>query len=612
MSSHLAVHQRNNQQFTILRPNQVTHASPITPGDTFVTPISEVGVQTTAQIMEAPSRYSMTDNVSNQHQAISNTIVSETLEITEPRVYHVGWRLHALTAGLCMSLLLSTLETTIVSTSLVSIVNDLHGFDKSGWVVTSYLLTYTGFLIIYAKLSDTLGCKLMLLCAITLFTVFSVACGVSSSMLLLIVLRAFQGAGASGIYALSTVMVTMMVPPAKYSTYVAITTSVFALSSVLGPLLGGAINDHTTWRWVFFLNGPGGVLAAVLIAFSIPFGFPYGESNKFFQKLVTEKAWKRVDGLGGLLSLAASILLVFALQQGGVAYPWDSGAIISVFILSGLAWIAFILWERQLSFRSVVCEPEAMFPWNLAKNRFILGLFINGFLTGFPFMAAIINIPQRLQTVNSTTPIGAGIRLLPLLLLSPVASALSGFLISKTKVPPLYLLLIGGSLQTIGVGLFSSLDSSNLDIPSAQYGYQVIMGLGFGFNLSTLLIMVPMIISEKDIPVSFAWVTQLRVLGGTIGLAVCSAILINYIKDATSDFLSPDQVGEILLSSGNIDSLAPETQSRTRMVFAAAYSQQMRTMLYFSIASLLSLLLLLEKRPRRVVNLATGQISKSH
>ncbi|KAI0097180.1 major facilitator superfamily transporter [Nemania sp. FL0031] len=551
----------------------------------------------------------------DQNTQTNTTALLPTNEIatqtdTKPKVYHVGWRLHALTAGLCVSLLLSTLETTIVSTSLVSIVNALHGFDRSSWVVTSYLLTYTGFLIIYAKLSDILGCKLMLLCAITLFTVFSIACGLSNSMFLLIILRAFQGAGASGIYSLSTIIVTMMVPPAKYAIYIAITTSVFAISSVLGPILGGAINDHTTWRWVFFLNGPGGILAAALVAFSIPFGFPYGKSNKFFRTMIESKAWKRIDFLGALLSLAASILLVFALQQGGVAYSWNSSAIIASFVVSGLLWIGFVLWERKLSLQPIVCEP--LFPWRLAKNRFILGLLINGFLTGFPFMAAIINIPQRLQTVNSTTAIGAGIRLLPLLLLSPVASALSGLFISKMGVPPLYLLIIGGSLQTIGVGLFSSLDSSNLAIPPAQYGYQVIMGLGFGCNLSTILIMVPMIVGEKDIPVSMASVTQIRVLGGTIGLATCSAILVNYIKDNASKFLTPDQIAAILLSSSNISSLGQEMQSRTRMLFAEAYSQQMRTMLYFSIASLFSLLLLVEKRPRRVEDLESGRISKSH
>lgn len=114
-------------------------------------------------------------------------------------------------------------------------------------------------------------------------------------------------------------------------------------------------------------------------------------------------------------------------------------------------------------------------------------------------MAAIINIPQRLQTVNSTTAVAAGIQLLPLLLLSPVASASSGILLTKLRIPPLYVLIAGGCLQVIGVGLFSSLDSNDLGIPSAQYGYQVIMGFGFGLGLSTILLMTPMIVQPKDL-----------------------------------------------------------------------------------------------------------------
>ncbi|RBQ79305.1 hypothetical protein FVER14953_21271 [Fusarium verticillioides] len=173
---------------------------------------------------------------------------------TKQKVYHTGWRLHALTSALCLSLLLSTLETTIVSTALVSIVDALQGFNMAGWIVTSYLVTYTGFLIIYSKLSDIFGCKLMLLVAITIFTVFSMACGASNSMVPLIVFRAFQGMGGSGIYSLSTIMVPLMVPPEKYATYISIMSSTFILSSVLGPILGGAITDHTTWRWVFYFK----------------------------------------------------------------------------------------------------------------------------------------------------------------------------------------------------------------------------------------------------------------------------------------------------------------------------------------------------------------------
>ncbi|KAH8695764.1 major facilitator superfamily transporter [Phaeosphaeriaceae sp. PMI808] len=526
---------------------------------------------------------------------------------TRAKLYHTGWRLYVLTASLCVSLLLSTLETTIVSTSLVSIVSALNGFDQSGWVVTSYFLTYTGFLIIYAKLSDIFGCKLMLLCAITLFTIFSIACGLADSMLLLIIFRAFQGAGGSGIYALSTIMVPLMVPPDKFATYIAIVTSVFAFSSVLGPLLGGAITDNTTWRWVFFLNGPGGALGATLLYVSIPFGFPYGKSTRFFRSIISEQAWKRVDFFGAFVSLAASILLVFALQQGGVIYPWRSGTIVSVFTLSAILWAVFVVWERQLSARNITSEP--IFPWRLACNRFVLGLLLNGFLTGFPFMAAIINIPQRLQTVNGTSAIGAGIRLLPLLLLSPVASTAAGFFVSKLRVPPLYLLIFGASLQAIGVGLFSSIDSTDLSIPKTQYGYQVIMGFGFGLNLSTILMMTPLVVQQKDMAVTIGSVTQVRVLGGTIGLAICSALLNNHIKVETSEFLTGDQVTALLDSFRAIDTLPVDKQLAVRRVYAAAYSRQMRVMLYFCIVSLVSLLLLCEKKPRRLTTTADGELA---
>ncbi|SCV50389.1 related to multidrug transporter [Fusarium fujikuroi] len=515
---------------------------------------------------------------------------------TKQKVYHTGWRLHALTSALCLSLLLSTLETTIVSTALVSIVDALEGFNMAGWIVTSYLVTYTGFLIIYSKLSDIFGCKLMLLLAITIFTVFSMACGASDSMVPLIVFRAFQGMGGSGIYSLSTIMVPLMVPPDKYATYISIMSSTFILSSVLGPILGGAITDHTTWRWVFYFNGPGGALAAVLLAFSVPFNFPYGESDQFFHSLASKQMWKRVDFVGMAVSLAASILIIFALEQGGVAYPWGSGAIVSTFVLSGVLWIAFVAWERLLSSRDGVREP--MFPWSLVHNRFVMGLLLNGFFTGFPFMAALINIPQRFQTVNMTSAINAGIRTLPLLLLSPLATAINGILVSKLGVPPLYTLFLGGSLQTIGVGLYSSLKSST-SIASAQYGYEAIMGLGFGFNLSTILMMVPLVVTQKDLAVTMGSVTQIRVLGGTIGLAVCSALLINHIKREAVKFLTAEQVAQILLSSENIGMLSPETQSRIRVLYADAYSEQMRVMLYFSIASILSLVLLVERQPRK-------------
>ncbi|KAK0636738.1 major facilitator superfamily transporter [Bombardia bombarda] len=533
---------------------------------------------------------------------------SEGVEVDNlrPRLYPTGWRLHALTSGLCLSLLLSTLETTIVSTSLVSIVNDLHGFSQSGWVVTSYLLTYTGFLIIYAKLSDILGAKLMIMSAITLFTVFSIACGFANSILSLIIFRAFQGMGASGIYSLVSVITPMMVPPTKYATYIAVISSVFAISSVMGPLLGGAITDNSTWRWVFWLNGPAAAVVLPLFFFTIPFSFPYEKTPRFFSSLVSQRAWKRIDFLGAFLSLSASILLVFALEQAGVVYPWKSGPIISTFVISGVLFVTFLLWQRWLTLSDSAREP--MFPWRLASDRFMLGLLLTGCLTGFPFMAAIIGIPQRLQTVNGTTAVEAGIRLLPLILCSPIATTLAGFLMSKLRIPPLYLVITGGALQTIGIGLFSSLDSRNLQIPAAQYGYQVIMGFGFGFILSTIVLMVPLVVKQKDMAVAMGSVTQIRVLGGTIGLAICSALLNNHITTEVSKILTPVEVQALLRSFHSIKLLAPETQLEVRRVYAAGYNEQMRVMLYFSIVSLLAILLLVERNPRHMRTKENGEL----
>ena len=196
--------------------------------------------------------------------------------------------------SLCLSLFLSTLETTIVGTSIISIADALHNFDLSGWIVTSYLLTYTGwlalywylgrlvhlsistgFLIIYAKFSDVLGRKPMLLLALLLFTVSSVACGFARTIIelwvdrfqltldmpimlihvvLSIIFRAFQGMGGSGIFSMVQVIASEMVPLHKIGKYMSIITSVFALSSVCGPLLGGVISSHGKWRWVFLLK----------------------------------------------------------------------------------------------------------------------------------------------------------------------------------------------------------------------------------------------------------------------------------------------------------------------------------------------------------------------
>ncbi|OJD15998.1 hypothetical protein AJ78_03790 [Emergomyces pasteurianus Ep9510] len=515
--------------------------------------------------------------------------------------YIHGWRMYLLTFGIWLSLFLSTLETTIVSTSLVSITNALDGFELRDWIVTSYLLTYTGFLVIYAKLGDVFGRKTMFLLALALFTLFSILCGATNDVVELIIFRAFQGTGASGIYSMIMVIAPTLVPQEKYGKYLAIIASVFAIASILGPILGGVISTNSAWRWVFLLNAPAGCLCIGIIALCLPSSTPSQSDVKFTDHLrakVSKSALKRVDIFGGVLLLTFSILLVFAMEEAGTRYSWSDAVIIATFSLAGIAGILFIFWELFLEKSASLQEP--VFPLRLLKNRVLAAMMATAFFTGFPFVVIVVNIPQRAQAVSGLSSVKAGLALLPLLLTSPLATAASGILTSNFRVPPFYLIILGSVLQVIGVGLTCTLPTESFDVSPQQYGYEAIMGLGFGMGLTTILTLAPLVIKDPDLGVTMGALTQVRVLGGTISLAICSTILNNYLKPKLESQISPSELRHISDSLTAINNLTPAQQTAVRVAFGEGYNKQNTYLTAFSGLSLLASLFIWEKNPRRV------------
>ncbi|MCJ1358941.1 MAG: hypothetical protein MMC33_008941 [Icmadophila ericetorum] len=514
--------------------------------------------------------------------------------------YMTGWRLQVATIALCLSLLLSSVETTIISTSLVNISNAFNAFDRSSWIVTAYLLTYTGFLLIIAKLSDIFGRKSMILFTLATFTVFSIACGLAQSVIQLIVFRALQGIGGGGIFTMVFAILPEMVPPSGYALYSTILSSVFALSNLLGPVLGGVINNHTTWRWIFYLNAPAGAVTFALLVLAIPANFPQPQAETKAPRSVALviHSLKKIDFLGTLLLLAASVLLVTALQETGTEYPWRSVFVIALLTISGILWIGFLLWERFLSQRGSRQEP--MLPWRLVKNRIFMGVVLSTFFFGLPFLAVVINLPQKFQFVDGTSPLGAGLRLLALVLSTPVASGIAGFLMQKLKIPPLYNLLCGGILLTIGLALMSTITPTNQSVSAAEYGYEVVVGLGLGFGLSTVIMAVPMLVERSDVAVAMGTIAQARMLGGTIGLAICTTILNSRIESDLSSILSPAQLAGLLQSSRVLQELEPQQRDIAKRVYEDSFDQQMRVLVAFGAATLLSSLIMLEKKPRRM------------
>ncbi|TGO27878.1 hypothetical protein BPAE_0035g00210 [Botrytis paeoniae] len=507
-----------------------------------------------------------------------------------------GWRLQALNISICLSLCLASLNFAIVGTSLVVIADDLSGFNRSSWVVTSYLLTYTGFLMSIAKLSDIFSRKLLFISVLIVFIYFSIGCGVSRSMTMLIIMRAFEGIGGGGINAMCFVVLPEMVPTSKYPLYATVLSSTFAISALLGPLIGGAVStngNHTSWRWIFIMNAPGGALALAFVLLGMPQNFPYHRSNKrsTLKNVFTKAKFRRIDFIGAFLLLASSILFVTALIEGGTSFSWNSALPPTALSLSGLLCLAFLLWERYLE--TAKRPEEGVFPWRLATDRVPMGVLLNTFLAGVVMISVIILLPQRFQIVNQVSPIGAGYCLLALSVVASIGAGIAGVFVQRLEIAPFYVILVSSCITTIGLALLCTL-SSSLYVHPSTYGYQVILGLGIGGTLGSSLLMIPIIVSKQDMAVSMSAFFQARELGGALGIAICSNVLNSKIKSSLKGEVTAMQLKALLKSSQDISILPVSLQEDVRLAYAAGFSEQLKVLVGLSGCGILATFLLWE------------------
>ncbi|KAF2829410.1 MFS multidrug transporter-like protein [Ophiobolus disseminans] len=495
-----------------------------------------------------------------------------------------------------LAVFLVTMEVSIVATALVPIADHLHAFDRTSWIVTSYLLTYTGFLIIFAKLSDMFGRKFVLIAALCLFTIFSGACAAAKTIEQLIILRAFQGVGGSGCYSVVVAIFFELVPPSKFAKITSLVSAIFALAFLIGPLLGGAITQLSSWKWVFLLNVPSGVLCIAILIFTLPNGFPNHNcsrerprSESGFQKI------RRLDLIGTLLLLTSSILLVTGLQQAGNPYRWDSPLIVTCLVLSALTWTSFFSWSRYATAQEQPEGREPVFPWRFVQSRVRIGMLISIFLTGMPFTVSVIQIPLRFQAVDALSPLQAGIRLLPYAILNPIGSILAPWIAKRFQTPPMYIMLLGASMQVVGAVLLST-TPTNRHVPSEYYAYEGIAGLGTGLNLACLIVMTPFAADKRDKAVAMSAMVQSRVLGGALGLAIVTSVFTGYVHRQLTNAAFPEsEIRTILGSTRGFAGIDDRKAHIARTIFAKGHNVQMVIVAGFSGAQILAALLLWSK-----------------
>ncbi|KAL6706874.1 hypothetical protein ACN47E_005017 [Coniothyrium glycines] len=476
-------------------------------------------------------------------------------------------RLHTIIAGLWFCLFISAMDTTIITTALVKISSGFNSFEQAAWLVTAYLLTYNSFLMITAKLSDVWGLKSLLLSCATAFLIFSMACGGAQTMLQLIVFRAFKGIGGSGLYSLTFVSVMKLIVPEKIGFYSGVISSVFAMANLLGPLFGGIISDRTTWRWIFFMNGPIVAVAMALIYFSMP----TLKNDKTHMERV-----RGLDSIGGLLSICWPIPLIFALQEAGVSHPWNSGVIIGTLVTGIVVLVAFGLYETWVTYRT---DIDPIFPIHFLRNPPMALTLLSMMLVGMPFYVCFVQLPQRFQTVNFTSAERAGILLLPATLFTPVGAMVAG--LAAKRVPIEIVLIMSTSVVMVGIGLLSSLPTYAPLWPGI-YGYEVIVGFGLGLASPPYFMLVSTSIAERDLAVGTGALNMMRTVGGCIAVAICSAVHREYLNDKLPELLSPQQIAAIGESSDFVAHLPEELRNDIGNIFGRSYNKQFQVMLAFA------------------------------
>ncbi|KAH6665804.1 major facilitator superfamily domain-containing protein [Halenospora varia] len=509
-----------------------------------------------------------------------------------------GWPLALTVFSLCLALLLATLDTTIISTSLITIASDLGHFDKASWIVVAYLLTYSGFLIIFTRLSDIFGRKPVLLFAVTMFLAWSIGCGFAKTIEQIIIFRALQGIGGAGIYSLAYASILDVVPFRLVSAASGAISMSTACAGLLGPVLGGFITSNTTWRWVFWINIPCGVIVTISIILIFPATPGRQELGKQF---------KQIDWIGSFLSLAGSCLLIVSLEEGGVQFAWSSVAIIMMLVGSALCFTGFGIWETILTPRERQWKMLPLFPTRLVSHRVIAATLATVFFTGFPFVVTVISLPQRLQIVNNNTPAKSGMHMLPLILTTAFGAIVTGTVTSKYKIA-WHLLVSANALMTLGCGLMSTLPVTER-IDPLSYFYQSILGIGFGLTMASSMVVARTEVALKDNAVSLGAIAQLRQLGGVIGYAATQAVLNADFRSKLVGKLDPKQLSAVLLSTSNISRLSPANAIITREAFGNASNLQMRAVMIFSLLAFIASIFAWQSKPQDLAELEKERIA---
>ncbi|CAG7973025.1 unnamed protein product [Penicillium olsonii] len=508
---------------------------------------------------------------------------SASLELTDETDQHqqaditdthlAGWKFAILMIGLALTCICVALDNTIIATAIPKITDQFNSLDDVGWYGSAFLLTNCSVSLVYGKLYTYFSIKWVYLGALGIFELGSLICGIAPNSVALIIGRAIAGVGASGLFSGSVLIVADAAPIRQRPIWTSVISAIFSVAGVAGPIIGGALTDHATWRWCFYINLPlGGVsVLFLLLLYKAP------------KPVETRDQWKellmQLDPLGLFFFMPSMISLLLALQWGGSKYAWNSQQIIGLFVGFGLMLFAFIavqLWQQE----------QAMVSPRLIKNRNIWGGALYMFCTTAAFMVYTYYLPIWFQSVKGVSATKSGILNLPMLLGAAISSIITGGIVSMfgQYAPFLY---FGSVVSAIAGGLLTTLQ---VDSGHAKYlGYQAMFGIGTGSAMMQPLMAVQAAAPPSDIPSATVIVMFMQSMGGAIFISAAQNLFHNkLLENLTNSLPGVDAKKVVEAGATMLRTVVPKEMLPTAL---AAYSSAITYSFYLAVAfSALSLL----------------------